>query len=58
MEKQSTIEITVVSNGYLVSPAWSNRNPAMTLLGQEVHVFNTFEALTEWMRNNLCELSK
>jgi hypothetical protein len=58
MEKQPAFEITVVANGYLVTPIMGNRNPAMSLLGQDVHVFNTFESLTEWLKNNLSELSK
>lgn len=48
----NTIEIRKVNNGYMVLPAWNGNTAHQITDGKEVNVFETFEALTEFLRKN------
>lgn len=47
------LELRVVNNGYWVAPGYSERTHGNILPPESVHVFESFEALIEWLKNNL-----
>lgn len=48
--KFNSIEIRVVKNGYVVLESYS---PSQMVSGGNMHVFEKFETLVEWMSRNL-----
>jgi hypothetical protein len=58
-ETYQSIEIRVCNNGYWTLPSYACRqNIGQTLEGESVHVFESFEALTAWLKANLKEIKK
>lgn len=48
----TNVEIRKVNNGYMVLPSWNANTAHQVIDGKEVNVFETFEALTEFLRKN------
>lgn len=49
----NSVEIRVVGNGYMTLPGYAYDRNGMLMNGDEVRVFETFEGLTEWLKQNL-----
>lgn len=48
----NNVEIRKVNNGYMVLPAFNANNAHMMSDGKEINVFETFEALTAFLKKN------